>query len=217
MLDYAERKMPKTKLTFSENGVLLNKENSIRILKSPLNRITLSLDGATKKTYEKLRRNGNFEIVMKNVENFMILKRKINPSLEAELQIIKTTENSNEISAFKRKWRPFLGKNDMITIKEFTTFGGKIKDISIKSLSRKARRFARNLMPCRALWLTLNIHWNGDVVACCLDCDGGLKLGNCKKQTLSEIINGEKMRKLREMSINMSLKKIPLCAGCYGS
>lgn len=217
MLDYAHQKVPKTKLRFSDNCLLLSEKNAIKILKSPLNEITLSLDGATKETYEKLRRNSNFELVMGNVERFLNLKKKINPNLKAILQIIKMSETEGEIGAFKRKWAPFLGSRDEILVKEFTTFGGKVEDKSIKSLRRRIARAIRNSMPCRALWTGLNIQWNGDVVACCMDCDGALKIGNCRASTLTEIMNGEKMKKLREMSLNLQLKKLPLCAGCYKS
>ncbi|MGD9276012.1 MAG: radical SAM/SPASM domain-containing protein [Candidatus Pacearchaeota archaeon] len=217
MLDYTHKKMPKTTLSFSENCVLLNKENSKKILESPLNEITLSLDGATKKTYEKIRVNSNFEKITKNVEEFLKLKKQSNSKLKATLQIIKMNETAKEIDLFRKKWKPLLGKNDKILAKEFTTFGGIVKDRSIKSLKRKIKRYIRNSLPCLALWSGINIQWNGDVVICCMDCEGQTKIGNCKKNTLKEIINGKKMQNLRKMNLNLELKKLPLCKGCYNS
>jgi radical SAM protein with 4Fe4S-binding SPASM domain len=217
MLDYAHEKMPQSLLTFSENGVLLNEENSRKILESPLGEMTLSLDGATKETYEKIRVNSNFEKVMKNVENFLIMKKKMNSKLRVILQIIKMNETAGEIDLFKKKWSPLLDKQDRILVKDFTTFGGMVEDRSVKSLKRKIKRKIRNSMPCTALWSGINIQWNGDVVMCCMDCEGEVVVGNCKENTVDEIMNGKKMQALRKMNLNLELKKLPLCRGCYNS
>ena len=50
------------------NGILLNEENFNRYLRGHKKiNITISIDGATKKTYETLRRGGRFEVVMNNL------------------------------------------------------------------------------------------------------------------------------------------------------
>jgi radical SAM protein with 4Fe4S-binding SPASM domain len=126
-------------------------------------------------------------------------------------------ETAGEIDLFKKKWSPLLDKQDRILVKDFTTFGGMVEDRSVKSLKRKIRRKIRNSMPCTALWSGINIQWNGDVVMCCMDCEGEVVIGNCKENTVDEIMNGKKMEALREMNLKLELKKLPLCKGCYNS
>jgi molybdenum cofactor biosynthesis enzyme MoaA len=59
---------PNNKISFNTNGMLLNKKNWDYLL-NLYNDISVafSIDGASKKTFEYLRRGANFETVMKNL------------------------------------------------------------------------------------------------------------------------------------------------------
>lgn len=57
------------------NATLLSEVNTISLLKA-LDEITISMDGATKETYEKIRIGAKFEDVIKNIELLVALKKK---------------------------------------------------------------------------------------------------------------------------------------------
>lgn len=50
---------------------------------------------------------------------------------------------------------------------------------------------------CNALHQQLGILWNGDVVPCCLDYDGNVKLGNVQNQSLEDVINSEYYKSMK--------------------
>ena len=68
--------------------------------------------------------------------------------------------------------------------------------------------------PCYYLWKSFVIQWNGEVVPCCRDYDSKIVLGDVNKQTLLEIWNGKKLRKLRAEAIKGNFKN-GLCDNCY--
>lgn len=213
MIEYAKEK--KMKVHFSTNCLLLSRDNTKKILNSRLDSITLSLDGLKPSTYSKIRRNSNYQKVVKNIEYFLKEKNRLDKkSPSVNLQIIKTKETLRELSGFKKRWSQFLGNNDKIVVKEYTTFAGQARDWSIKSLKRSLKHSLKKLFPCRMLWTDLVVLWNGDVVACCLDIDGRMKLGNCKKQSLKEIVNGKPLNAIKKMYLNGKIDNLPLCISC---
>ncbi|NLX19175.1 MAG: radical SAM protein [Desulfobulbus sp.] len=66
---------------------------------------------------------------------------------------------------------------------------------------------------CRALRDHLAILVDGTVVACCLDADGHLALGNIFHQSLVEILAGPRARRMREGFAHQWLVE-PLCRRC---
>ncbi|MBM3233656.1 radical SAM protein [Candidatus Pacearchaeota archaeon] len=59
------------------NAVLLNKEMSRKLILVGLDEIYISFDGATKKTYEKIRRGSRFELVLENIKDLIKLKKEM--------------------------------------------------------------------------------------------------------------------------------------------
>ena len=60
------------------NGTLLPEERSRKFLKSGITRLRFSLDAATKETYEKVRLGGKYDVTMRNIENFLRIKKEEN-------------------------------------------------------------------------------------------------------------------------------------------
>ncbi len=73
ILEFTEQfNIPETVLI--SNGLLLNQENIVAVVKSKLNTLLISIDGATKQTYERIRRGGNFELLISNIEKLNKIK-----------------------------------------------------------------------------------------------------------------------------------------------
>lgn len=66
---------------------------------------------------------------------------------------------------------------------------------------------------CRALIDHIGILVNQDVVACCLDSNGDLKLGNLKENSLEDIISSEKFITMKNNFLN-NIKTENLCINC---
>lgn len=96
MVEYAKR--GGFKVGFTTNLTTLNESMAEKLIKKNLDYIYVSFDGATKKTFEKLRVGANFEKVISNIE--MLLKKRNDKN--KSLPIVKLTatvshDNSKEI------------------------------------------------------------------------------------------------------------------------
>lgn len=76
MVEYAS-KVRKLKSIMSTNGIPLNEDNSRKLIAGGLQCLSISMDGATKETYEKIRVRGNFDRLVRNVKRMTELKKEM--------------------------------------------------------------------------------------------------------------------------------------------
>lgn len=193
----------------STNCTLLNEERAREVVDSGLDFLILSMDGAIKETYEKVRKNGDFEAVRQNITNMLETKARAGRGPFTVLQLIRMTETQSEVDAFVSYWNNVAP--DSVFVKKLWTWDGKAEDIN-RLLIEEAPNAVNTV--CQALWKQLVIHWNGDVVPCCTDIEGKLHLGNLREQTLEEVWNGEPMRDLRRAHTEGRRKGLYPCDGC---
>jgi MoaA/NifB/PqqE/SkfB family radical SAM enzyme len=183
---------------FNTNGLLLDEKKAEELIEAGLDRIIFSFDGATKETYEKIRRGSNFEKVVKNIKNLINLRNK--KGLKKPLvrvQMVKIPENKNEVEDFIRMWLPFanrlsisVGRNPLGTKKKLEHF------------------------PCPQIWQRLMICWDGEIRMCCGDWYGEIVLGNAKKDSIYKVWHGDKLKEIRRIHSEGKFDKIPLCSRC---
>lgn len=79
--DYIEMiKLVKSKKIYLElydHFDALDEKLAKQIIKAGVDRLIVSMEAATKETYEKIRVNANFDRVLKNIRNFYALKKKM--------------------------------------------------------------------------------------------------------------------------------------------
>lgn len=208
IIKYCKKNKVKTEL--STNTSLLNEEISNGILNSGLDVIYLCMDGITKETYENVRKMGDFEKSVRNIEEFLRSKKEKGTSMPVvNLQIIVMKETIDEIEAFKKRWS--VEGVDKINIKPLDTWGGQISEISsleIKKRNKPVKRFH-----CPNLWYHAHIYWDGTLVCCDRDFDAKNPLGNVKNGVMKEW-NGTKMQELRRDHINQNLANAKSCSDC---
>ncbi|OGP86617.1 MAG: hypothetical protein A2Y95_00910 [Deltaproteobacteria bacterium RBG_13_65_10] len=193
----------------STNCTLLNEKKAQEVIDSGLDFLILSMDGAIKETYEKVRKNADFEIVQQNITHMLATKARAGRGPFTVLQLIKMTETQEEVDRFVSYWKDIAP--DSVFVKKLWTWDGKAEDIN-RLLVDEAPDAVNTV--CPALWKQLIIHWDGDVVPCCTDIEGKLHLGNLREQTLWEVWNGESMRALRRAHTEGRRKGLYPCDGC---
>ncbi len=99
------------------NGTLFNKQNWEKFSKNKLGKIflTVSVDAATKETYEKLRRNGNFDILRENME-FASQLRKSGKLSYFRMNFVVQKKNYQEMPLFVQ-WGKQLGADEVFFTK----------------------------------------------------------------------------------------------------
>jgi len=204
MVEYIKSNSKETIVKINTNGMLLTKEYARALVRAGIDEITFSLEGCTKKTHEKIAIGSNYERILINLMNLIDMKKE-NGKPRVRVCMVRMEETVSEMKEFMNRWRPIV---DSITIHDMNTGYGTLHDRRVEKTPLKRK------VPCRELWLKLQILWNGDVTVCCIDYDGILKIGSILNDTLSELWFGSKLERLRLIHRNKEFEKIPMCSKC---
>lgn len=97
---YHEKTKHRKNISLYTNGILLTPNVLDKLLENYFSiEIAVSMDAATKTTYEQLRRNGNFDILCKNLE-YISVKRKENRVSYLQLNYVLQICNIAEMEKF---------------------------------------------------------------------------------------------------------------------
>jgi radical SAM protein with 4Fe4S-binding SPASM domain len=203
----------------STNGHFLSEENSEKLVRSPLNRLIVSLDGIDQTTYSAYRVNGNINNVTEGLENLAIAKKRHKSSLKIEIQFLVSSINENQIE-YVRQFAKSV--NALLRLKSMQI----IDKTVIGSWLPSGRRFSRyrmkegeyvskNRLPdrCARLWFNPVITWDGKVVPCCFDKNAEYVMGDLNNESFREIWDGPKFRIFRK-SILTGRHMIEMCRDC---
>lgn len=200
---YAKSKGIRTRI-FS-NFSALTREKALQLLDAGIDEIKISIDAASKETYEAIRKNLKFAQVEANLE--MMLQLRAEQKLEKpriSLVFVATDNNRHEVKKFKQRWQH---KVDKIFITSYHNWAGGLD---------KGGAVRKRLLPCLRLWKTFTILWDGRAALCCLDFNGQVILGDLNKQTIQEIYSGQMLSRIREQHLRWQYNKIPICLNCEG-
>ncbi|MDP2947018.1 MAG: radical SAM protein [Nanoarchaeota archaeon] len=205
IIEYIKKSNSKNAIYLTTNGILLDKEKALKILKSGVDRFNISIGAARKETFKKIKGYDALEKIEENVRNFIKLKKDGGYKTEISVQIIKLEETAAEIEEFKNKWKKYPVK---INIWNFLNWGGAKEDKVGDDVAPKAR------YPCYALWFSPAINWDGRVSLCCMDWDEKLIIGDINNQNLAEIWQGEKLKNYRKIHLQGKYNQLPVCDKC---
>ncbi len=215
LINYAAKN--KVRVEISTNCTALTEAKAREILSSNLHQIILSLDGASKVTYEHIRKNADFDRVVGHITKFLELKQEMKAKVRVVLQIILMNETVPEVDGFLKRWEPFRksGAINEFRIKRFSTWAGQVK--SIDDLAENQHRYypapEEKRVPCLYLWESLVVLQDGRVVPCCFDYEGKMVMGDLNKQSLQEIWLGPVFQKFRENHLKGNFDN-DLCRNC---
>lgn len=114
---YTDPKCNPTYIRILSNGMIFNEKTWSEFVRGKKSKImaTFSIDAATKDTYEKIRRGGNFDIIRKNMEYASKL-RKNGELAYLRLNFVVQRKNYMEMGLFAR-WGEELGVDEVFFTK----------------------------------------------------------------------------------------------------
>lgn len=163
----------------NSNGLLLNKKLSRNLIEAGLDRIIISIDGHSAKTYESIRVGGNYELLLKNVHAFLQEKKLHKTSFPiVRVQMCVGKENLHEREDFIRYW---LSYGVQVGIMD--------RQDRLKNQDKKLR--VSVLKRCKQPWQRMTISWEGKVFPCCADYYERSPLWKIEKDmSVEEVRNG---------------------------
>lgn len=193
------------------NASLLTPQKQEMLLTSGVDLVFLSVDGFDSKSYEDIRRGLSFEDVKENV--LSLLRKKEAGGNKKPFIVIGGLRVKNNMSAYLKSdfYKEVSKLSDSVWIGEeenMHDWSGSVGEI-------RFNRVPWYNQPCRRLWDTLSILWDGKVSLCCIDYEGTVNLGNIEKQSIMEIWNSREIKELRNYHLNANFEKIDLCKNCF--
>jgi radical SAM protein with 4Fe4S-binding SPASM domain len=206
----------------STNGHFLNEPTAISLIKSGLDKLIISLDGADEETYEKYRIGGDFNRVVSNIRQLVELKNEMHSKTpEIVIQFIVTGLNEHQIPEIKRlaqilkvgglslksaQIHDFKNGNRLIPQNRKYSRYRKTSDGSFEIKSRLKNR-------CQRLWNSAVIIESGDVLPCCFDKSAQYSVGNIENTSFRKINNNEQYKIFRKKIIT-DRKSVLMCNNC---
>ncbi|MEW6075882.1 MAG: radical SAM protein [Candidatus Omnitrophota bacterium] len=233
----------KVTLSLFSNATLLPQDKKLlRVIKN-LGTLFVSVDAATQKTYERIRRGGSFKNVINNIQRFnacrsalpvrgrpllifwLVLMRSNVEELDSYIQLAlrlgadgigfsHATISENKIRKESLVFHKGLANAQLALAKQaLASCGLRIWAFPPPFSSVQNKKIAVSLKPCRFAWERAVIELNGDVYPCCAPNREGLLMGNVNTQCMRDIWNGSRYQSLRR-SFKTGRLYSP-CLHCY--
>lgn len=236
MIAYANSKH--IEIGFATNGMLLDEEMCAKVIASGARWVNISVDSASPKKYEKIRRGADFNKLIKNIRNLKILNDEEN-KLEISVWFVVMKDNIDDLPGVV-KLAGELGIGKVFAQLEHSWSDNRIMGnmmdrrvdgfaASLKRTLRKAREEASRSRVCfdyvnvpdeekpRACkwpWKSCYITVEGFVTPCCIQGSnpGVINFGNIFKDSFGNIWNNRGYIEFRKSLKSDTRPKI--CVGC---
>jgi radical SAM protein with 4Fe4S-binding SPASM domain len=192
------------------NATMLSDTIAQQILSAGLEVLSFSFDGFNASLYEKNRYPANFDKTLRNIKNFLILKKesqKRKPFTVLQFMGGDLDHSNLELRRFISSLKS-LGL-DRIVFRRPHNWGGAI-DYPLDS----PREHKETLFTCTFPWYALIIYWNGLVGPCSQDFFGRMIVGDLNKHSIQEIWNGPEMQALRKIIKDRNYQFLDPCRQC---
>lgn len=221
MVSYASSK--KIYTATSTNAHYLNDENARKTVESGLDRLIISIDGATQDVYKQYRVGGNLNKVIEGTKNIVAWKKKLNsatPFIFFQFLVVRPNEHQvEEIKDLAKECgvdevrfktaQVYDYENDPNQLIPFTQKFSRYKKDK-KGVTRLKNSLSNH---CWRLWYATVITWDGLVVPCCFDKDAQHKLGDLKGKTFKEVWRNKEYINFRKQVLS-GRKNIDICSNC---
>lgn len=205
MIEYILDAKKDKNVALTTNGSLLKPETSKRLLDKGIRSIEISMDAASKETYEKIRAGLNYERVLSNIEELIKLRDQGKHETKVMISVIEQEENRAEIDQIMEFWDKIA---DRVLIRKLLGFKGLVKR------GEKQEAYLPPQTPCPFLWERVLIDSAGTVRGCVSDIQGVSNLGSVHEQSISEIWQSDLLNKWREMHLQGKVQEVEMCTGC---
>lgn len=208
LISYAKKKKVADRIEIYSNGILLDKSMVQKLIKAELDSLVISLDASNRKAFKRLKRKDLYNQIITNINNFLRTRKKLKTKRPLVSAKIVDLGNDKEIVRFKKIWQ---NKVDDIIIQPLHSWEGSLENTAdFQSSVPKSKRY-----PCNLPWLAPAINWDGTLVPCCVNFKKNeLIMGDLKKQSLKEIWQGNKFKKLRQAHLDQDFSQWPTCSHC---
>jgi len=226
--------------TMTSNGTTLGEKLARLLVTRGYKEISVSIDGATKETYESIRKGARFEQLIRNLKRLQAIKREVGspyPRLKFHFAMMRRNihelpafvEMARELGAEEIRFQYFMIPHESLT-DECLWFDPETTNRFLSEARRKCEEYGIRIdapplfdltrqagsqkqlrtQQCRWPWKGMLLGPQGEAYPCCQW--KGPILGNVKEQGFETVWNGEAYRQLRRDWISGELNEH--CRNC---
>jgi MoaA/NifB/PqqE/SkfB family radical SAM enzyme len=205
----------------SSNAHFLTPETCEKTVKAGLNRMIISIDGASQETYAKYRIHGDFQQVVDGTRNMLKAKQKLGAKKPVIIwQFIVFAHNEHEVTAIRRLAKEigvdklvlktaqiydYQHAEDWIPVQnQYSRYDKKADKVTIK---------AKHQNHCWRMHSNPVVTWDGNMVPCCFDKDASHNMGNVLSLGTQAAWEGEAFDGFRK-NLNAGRGEIDICSNC---
>jgi len=240
MYRYIKAKWPASYLEMYDNFYYITEDVAEKLLDIGLEKTIISIEAATKETYEAIRVGSNFERVINNIRTFIEMKKRRNLYFpEVVFHFIINKANYQEIIPYMDMVKSLGGENIFFTnmlhrypqVQHLYLQTHEFPEHLKRQIFEKARRDELNIswnwdtahkkkpMSGCTLWYQPFVYVTGHVVPCCAMNEGNMRdfqkqnsLGNVFEGGFRNVWYSDRFRSFRK---NIAAGKVdPLCRDC---
>lgn len=210
---------------FFTNGIMLNHIDIGELLETGIDAITISTAPFDRKMYELIYQNKNYLSVLRGLRRLLEYRNNIRKDMPIGIAFRSHIPRRRVLALpdFRETIMPLLTKEDwkhlIVNTRGLDSWSGTIKSDDLVGIMRLALIPRLKNVPCA--WLSnLYITWDGHIRACpCrytisknLDGKDDLYLGDIRKDSLTDILNGNG---LKQLQLKFKENNLPaLCKRC---
>lgn len=189
----------------STNATLLYEKKATEVLGTSLSTIRLCIDTLRPEVYPKVRKGGDFPVVVENIRRFLELSKGKRIRVEIQKMVSRLTHDET-IREFEEFFE--LHRFPQALVIEKTCEG---LDKSEETELHEAYYGCFQGTPYK--WFV--VLSNGDVSMCCYDYDGEQILGNVWKQSIPEICASPFLKVIEDGFARHDFSALPRCGECF--
>lgn len=196
-------------VNFSTNASLLSEERAHSLIDTELDEIMFSIDGATKATFEYIRKGLDFDKVVGNVQRFIAIRDARKSRIKIRVRLVIQQENAHEVDSWGAFWRKYVGSQDGVHAKNIHSWGNQLDNFI------SAKEYKKLITPCTSPFSTMIIRYNGDVTICPLDFDFRHINGNLNSHSIKDVWQmGGFYKQFRDIHMDGKRDEFEFCKGC---
>lgn len=208
--------------TTSTNAHFLDEENAKKTVESGLNRLIISIDGASQETYESYRKEGDLTKVLEGTQNILKWRKKLkSKSPKVVWQFLVVKPNEHEIPKIKQLAKEY--GVDKVAFKTAQIYDYENGSDLIPTIDKYSRYRSngdgtysiKNELEnkCWKMWQSCVITWDGQIIPCCFDKDASHSMGNVSEMSFEEIWYSKSYQNFRNALLT-SRSEIEICKNC---
>jgi radical SAM protein with 4Fe4S-binding SPASM domain len=195
------------------NGTLLDEGACRDVIESEVACLIISLDGADPELFERLRPGADYAAVVANAKRLFELREQLGATRpHVVLSVVAAAGVGATLERFREHWQPYLRPTDEIFVCSPVTWASAIAYGGESGTQHVQPPGPRP--PCRMLYKTMVVYYDGRATPCSYDHSCQLEIGNAREHTIEQLWNGTKLRRLRELHEQGRSDEIPLCRDC---